>query len=577
MHLSQKQPLFSPFYQRLIWLVSILMLLVAILGIGGIWFFSHWHLHNKAQYHVNEVKRLASPLLSLQAVSATPANKYLSPEQVLDIDCQAQQPIGAMQAIIQRLQQLKNTLQVELALLLHSTCVSGSQHDKSMELLHHTLPNSPEYLIQNIQTLDFQKALLPITLDTHKYHLGHLLIKDIRGNEAGRLLVFMLAKDLSQAVYTLAIWAIVWWLLLILLLFSIAIMYLWYFSQRVPAPLSEDCKHELDKMLEVLEISHQELLKAEKMASLGKLLAGVAHEINTPLSAIHSSVNHLNMFWQNVLKRLPAFFHNLSEPQQSQLINLLDLALAPKTPISSRQERQNKRALRRALDIANIDDADTVADKLSDMGIYHASQEILILLRDREGIHILSMAHKLLDALYSTQTIHIAIERANKIVLALKSFAHYEHEAEKTTINIVDGIEIALTLYQNIIKQGVEVVRDYQEIPAVPCYPDELIQVWTNLIHNALQAMENQLGTLSINTRHIEQRVSVSISDTGKGIPADLHKKVFEPFFTTKPSGEGSGMGLEIVKKIVQRHGGSIELQSVENQGCTFIVYLPLR
>jgi signal transduction histidine kinase len=121
----------------------------------------------------------------------------------------------------------------------------------------------------------------------------------------------------------------------------------------------------------------------------------------------------------------------------------------------------------------------------------------------------------------------------------------------------------------------VEVVRNYQaQLPAVLCYPDELNQVWTNLIHNALQAMDNQ-GTLTIEAVQKDTSVLVKITDSGKGIPPEILPKIFEPFFTTKPAGEGSGLGLDIVKKIIEKHQGKIDVESVPGK-TAFTVSLPI-
>jgi signal transduction histidine kinase len=159
-------------------------------------------------------------------------------------------------------------------------------------------------------------------------------------------------------------------------------------------------------------------------------------------------------------------------------------------------------------------------------------------------------------------------------VFALKSYARYDTTGEKIEINITDGIETVLTLYHNQLKQGVEVIRNYADLPAVLCYPDELNQVWTNLVHNALQAMNNK-GTLTIDATQQDTRVLISITDSGKGIPPEIKSKIFEPFFTTKPAGEGSGLGLDIVKKIIEKHEGTIEVKSVPGQ-TTFTVSIPI-
>ncbi|MGC1246890.1 MAG: ATP-binding protein, partial [Spirulinaceae cyanobacterium] len=130
------------------------------------------------------------------------------------------------------------------------------------------------------------------------------------------------------------------------------------------------------------------------------------------------------------------------------------------------------------------------------------------------------------------------------------------------------------TLYHNQLKQGVKVQRNYTEIPSILCYPDELNQVWTNLIHNALQAMNNQ-GDLIIDVVEEKNQAKVSFTDTGKGIPEEIKSRIFKPFFTTKPPGEGSGLGLDIVSKIVDKHQGQITFES--QPGCTtFTVCLPV-
>ena len=133
---------------------------------------------------------------------------------------------------------------------------------------------------------------------------------------------------------------------------------------------------------------------------------------------------------------------------------------------------------------------------------------------------------------------------------------------------------MVLTLYNNQIKQGVEVVKHYQDTPAILGYPDELNQVWTNLIHNALQAM-NYKGKLELTVKKEDNYVVISIWDNGKGIPEEIKPRIFEPFFTNKPLGEGSGLGLNIVKRIIEKHGGEISVTSKPND-TTFLVKLPI-
>jgi two-component system NtrC family sensor kinase len=125
-----------------------------------------------------------------------------------------------------------------------------------------------------------------------------------------------------------------------------------------------------------------------------------------------------------------------------------------------------------------------------------------------------------------------------------------------------------------MLKKGIEVNRNYEEIPKVNCYPDELNQVWTNLIHNSIQAMGNE-GTLDVSIKSQKETVQIIITDSGSGIPEEIVGNIFDPFFTTKPAGEGSGLGLDIVKKIVDKHDGEIFVKSRTGK-TSFTVTLPL-
>jgi signal transduction histidine kinase len=142
--------------------------------------------------------------------------------------------------------------------------------------------------------------------------------------------------------------------------------------------------------------------------------------------------------------------------------------------------------------------------------------------------------------------------------------------------DLAEGLELVLTLYHNQLKHGVEIIRHYEDVPLVSCYPDELNQVWTNLLHNAVQAMEGR-GTLELAVSRQDGHVSVQITDSGCGIPEDVQQKIFEPFFTTKPVGEGLGLSLAICSQIiVQRHQGELECSTLPDKGTQFTIRLPL-
>ncbi len=331
---------------------------------------------------------------------------------------------------------------------------------------------------------------------------------------------------------------------------------------------------ELSNTLQQLKTTQNQLIQSEKMALLGQLIAGIGHEINTPLGAIRSSIDNIADFLNKDLDKLPKFLQQISPERQQDFFTLLQKSTQESMTFSSKEKRQFKKVLIRQLECHNMANADTIADTLVDIGVYDDITPFLPLLKDPNSPTILNTAYQLTSLQKSTKTISTATDRAAKIVFALKSYARYDATAQKAEITITDGIETVLTLYHNQLKQGVEVIKNYGNLPTVLCYPDELNQVWTNLVHNALQAMDNK-GTLTIDTTQQDTRVLIGITDTGKGIPPEIISKVFEPFFTTKPAGEGSGLGLDIVKKIIEKHQGTIEVESVPGK-TTFTVCLPI-
>ena len=331
---------------------------------------------------------------------------------------------------------------------------------------------------------------------------------------------------------------------------------------------------QLAKALQQLKATQEELIQSEKMAALGQLIAGVAHEINTPLGAIRSSAGSISKFLGQTLEKLPDLFQSLSREESYNFLALLQQSLQQESTFSAKEERQFKRTLIRQLEEKGIENADIFADTLIDMGIYQEIDPFLSLLKRPDSKHLLEIAYKLSGLQRGTQTINLATERASKVVFALKTYARYDQSSEMTLANLAEGIETVLTLYQNQLKNSVKVVRNYTELPPVLCYPDELNQVWTNIIHNALQAMDYG-GTLTIDIAQQDQQAYISITDSGQGIPEYIQSKIFEPFFTTKPPGEGSGLGLDIVKKIIDKHRGRIEVDSIPGK-TTFTVSLPI-
>ncbi|MEO8890663.1 MAG: ATP-binding protein, partial [Coleofasciculaceae cyanobacterium] len=336
----------------------------------------------------------------------------------------------------------------------------------------------------------------------------------------------------------------------------------------------EQRTQELSQALDTLTTTQNELIQSEKMAALGQLVAGVAHEINTPLGAIRSSVKYISNFLKNELINLPTFFQELTLERQQYFIALLQQSQANSLSFSSRERRKLKKALIQQLIEEEVEDADNVAELLLELNITAHIKDFLPLIKAPDSKGFLQTVYQFANLQASTNDITIASDRAAKVVFALKTYARYNQKGEKLEADLIEGIETILTLYQNQLKQGVDVIKNYQPVPLILCYVDELNQVWTNLIHNALQAMDNQ-GTLTLDVVQENDYVKVSIADSGKGIPAEIKDKIFQPFFTTKPPGEGSGLGLDIVKKIVEKHQGIITFESTVGQ-TKFTVALPI-
>lgn len=331
----------------------------------------------------------------------------------------------------------------------------------------------------------------------------------------------------------------------------------------------------LETTLQELRATQSKLVQSEKLASLGQLIAGIAHEINTPLGAITASVGNMDSSLENVLKNLPELLPTLNEAQLLDFNKILDEAKENQEVLSSREKRKKRRALSESIQEMGIENVENISDLLVDLHIYKEPQRF-------QSIFDYSRFEDLLETIYHLATlqedrgnIELATKKASRIIFALKKYVHQEPDGDKTEINITETIDITLTLYQNQIKQDIDLVKNYDSnIPRIMGFADELTQVWTNLLHNALQAM-NYKGQLTIDVTKGNKSIAIAFSDTGSGIPEDIRKRIFDPFFTTKKSGEGSGLGLDIVRKIVEKHQGEISVDSEIGQGTTFTVKLP--
>ena len=338
---------------------------------------------------------------------------------------------------------------------------------------------------------------------------------------------------------------------------------------------AEKARCEADQALIELHQAEAHLVHSEKMASLGQLIAGVAHEINTPIGAIKSSGRNISESIGSSLLGLPKLLVELDDEHRRLFSNLITRASEPRPVLSTREERALVRQVTEQLETLGIAQARHRAGLLVQLQSHEALAEVLPLLRHPSNQLILETAYGIATITTNADNINTAVDRVAKIIFALKSFSRFGGAQVWIESDLREGIETVLTIYQNQIKQGIDLVRQFKELPPVHCLPDEINQVWTNLIHNALQAMDRQ-GTLTIGLRQEAGDALVSIGDTGCGIPPELRERIFDPFFTTKPAGEGTGLGLEIVRKIVEKHGGRIAIESEVGRGSTFTISLPI-
>jgi signal transduction histidine kinase len=339
--------------------------------------------------------------------------------------------------------------------------------------------------------------------------------------------------------------------------------------------VAENARRQAAQALVELHQAEAHLVHSEKMAALGQLIAGVAHEINTPIGAIKSSGRNISESLGSSLLGLPALLDELDTEHRRLFSALIHRASQPREVLSTREERVIVRQVTEQLEALGFDHARHRAGLLVQLQTHEQLQEILPLLRHPASERIFDSAYGIATITTNADNINTAVDRVAKIIFALKSFSRFGGVQVWLESDLREGIETVLTIYQNQIKHGTELVRQFEPLPPVRCLPDEINQVWTNLVHNALQAMDHK-GTLTIGLRQEGGNALVSVGDTGCGIPPELRERIFDAFFTTKATGEGTGLGLDIVRKIVEKHGGQIRVDSEVGVGSTFTVSLPI-
>lgn len=292
--------------------------------------------------------------------------------------------------------------------------------------------------------------------------------------------------------------------------------------QALNTQLAEQ-KEELETTLADLKETQAQLVQSEKMASLGQLTAGIAHEINNPINFVSSNINPLKLDIQDI-KKILNMYRRLSDKKD-------------------------------------------IADELVKIKNFEKQIELDVLLDEIENL---------------TNGIDVGSKRTKEIVTSLKNFSRVSENTYKE-INIHEGIDSTLTLLRNKFKDSITVHKDFGEIPRVECFPGKLNQVFMNILNNAIQSIQGK-GDIYIKTQVVNRNernepafITVSIRDTGIGMPADIKKRIFEPFFTTKDVGGGTGLGLSISYGIIESHNGKITVESKPGKGSEFIIHLPVK
>ncbi len=353
----------------------------------------------------------------------------------------------------------------------------------------------------------------------------------------------------------------------------------------------------LEKALSELKTTQEQLIQAAKLSALGNLVASVAHEINSPLGAIRSAADNLSIVLRSDIITLPEFLLTLTAPQREMFLTLLEQAIVHQSKFletSTRQQRQQRRNLLAQLEANQIEDADSLADTLFDLGVGDQIDRFIPLIQSERRLEILEAAYSLSSSRRSLDTIGVATESAEKVINALRGYVHRETVRQLTLVDPVASLERTLTLYRNAFKRGIELVRHYDShLPMILGYSDDLNQIWNNLINNALDAMGDR-GTLTVTittqtqtqdqtqdqthnyTQGQTEGLLIQIEDSGPGISSNIQDQIFEPFITTKVQGAGMGLGLSIVHNAVTTHQGQITFDSKPGH-TTMKVWLPLR
>lgn len=318
----------------------------------------------------------------------------------------------------------------------------------------------------------------------------------------------------------------------------------------------------------------------EKLISLGKLSAGLAHELNNPASAMVRSADELHKRQHQTPERFKAVMTMRVTPEQTDEVNAIlfgKIANVDGVELSLMERESLKDDMLDWLEDQGIENAEEIAETLVDFGFEIGDLEKIS--EAVNGQHLDSILMWIEGTLSMEKLVSEIKESASRIatlVKAIKSYSHMDRGRAAEPTEVYEGIKSTLIMLKHKLKEKkIQIEKKFPEnLPKVLANPGELNQVWTNLFDNAIDAMDEN-GRLTINAHANHRFITLEISDNGSGIPEDDITRIFDPFYTTKPMGQGTGMGLDIVKKIIDRHKGSIDVTSKPGE-TMFTICLPV-
>ena len=326
-------------------------------------------------------------------------------------------------------------------------------------------------------------------------------------------------------------------------------------------------------------------LMDEKLLALGKMSAGLAHELNNPAAAMIRSGQELHRHLAQTPERFKALVTmRVSEADVDVVNEVLFERMDARREAAGEDLSLVEREARNDdlldwFEDHEIDNGDEIADTLIDWGFAPEHLDrIAAVVPAKSLAPVLWWVETSLTTESLVDEIQTASTRISELVSSIKSYSHMDSDPSMEFIDVHEGLASTLTMLKfRFRKKGIALKKEWdRNLPFIKALPGELNQVWTNLIANALDALgERNGGRITIRTYTLRNNICIDVEDSGPGVPADLQSRVFEPFFTTKGIGEGTGMGLDIVRRVLERHNGDINLESEPGKTC-FRVCFPL-